>query len=152
MLNAQAQHQIPRTEWVSRVIQPLGVDQFVFLEVAIPPAPERERWQRALAHLAEAEQLFRTGNDPEVLQRCYAAFEALEGAPTEIFEAVDDEEKRKQLNKALRSAKEYMHSGRHVAESGASEGAYSVDHRDASFALGQAKVWLSYISHLLQRS
>ncbi len=150
--NAQTPLTIPRTEWVSRVVEPLGVEQFVFLELAIPPTPDRERWQSALAHLAEAEHFYQLGNDPEVLQRCYAAFEALEGAPTRVFEAVDDEPKRKQLNDALRTAKDFMHEGRHVSKSGASEGAYAVDHRDAAFALGQAKVWLTYLSRLLQRS
>ena len=149
---AQMQVPIPRSEWVARVVQPLGVEQFVFLEVAIPPATDRARWEKALSHLAEAEQHYREGNDPEVLQRCYAAFEALEGAPKAIFDTVPDVEKRDRLNEALRTAKEYMHNGRHVSQAGASEGAYPVDHRDAAFALGQAKLWLAYVSRLLQKA
>lgn len=149
---AQMQVPIPRSEWVARVVQPLGVEQFVFLEVAIPPAPDSARWEKALSHLAEAEQHYREGNDPEVLQRCYAAFEALEGAPKAIFDTVPDVEKRDRLNEALRTAKEYMHNGRHVSQAGASEGAYPVDHRDAAFALGQAKLWLAYVSRLLQKA
>ncbi len=149
---AQTQVSIPRSEWVARVVQPLGVEQFVFLEVAIPPATDRARWEKALSHIAEAERHYREGNDPEVLQRCYAAFEALEGAPKAIFDMVPDVEKRDRLNEALRTAKEYMHNGRHVSQAGASEGAYPVDHRDAAFALGQAKLWLAYVSRLLQKA
>jgi hypothetical protein len=142
---------IPRSEWVTRVVQPLGIEQYVLMEVAIPPAPDRSRWEQALAHLAAAEQRYRDGNDPEVLQRCYAAFEALEGAPAAIFDGMPDEAKRKRLNDALRDAKAYMNSGRHVSATGEQLGEYPVDHRDAAFALGQAKVWLSFITHLLQK-
>jgi hypothetical protein len=145
----QAELTVPRSDWIARVVQPLGLDQYVFLEITIPPVPERGRWEQALAHLAEAEQHYREGNDPEVLQRCYAAFEALDGAPKAIFDALPDIDKRDQLNAALRAAKEYMHSGRHVSKAGELEGTYPVDHRDAAFALGQAKLWLSYISRLL---
>ena len=148
----QADLSIPRSEWIGRVVQPLGVEQYVFLEVALPPAPDRGRWEQALAHLVAAERLYREGNDPEVLQRCYAAFEALEGAPKAIFDTVPDPEKRDGLNEALRTAKEYMHNGRHVSKADQLEGAYPVDHRDAAFALGQAKLWLSYISRLLQKA
>ncbi len=47
-----------------------------------------------------------------------------------------------------------MHNGRHVSKAAQSERPCPVDHRDAAFALGQAKVWLSYISRvqLLQRA
>ena len=143
---------IPRSEWITRVVQPLGVEQYVLLEIALPPAPDRSRWEQALAHLAAAEQRYREGNDPEVLQRCYAAFEALEGAPAAIFETLPDKAKGKRLDDALRTAKAYMNSGRHVSATGEQMGEYPVDHRDAAFTLGQAKLWLSYISHLLQKA
>jgi hypothetical protein len=144
---------IPRSEWIGRVIEPLGTDRFVFLEVEIPPVPDHDRWRKALDHLDAAERLYREGNDAEVLQRCYAAFEALEGAPKAIFASVLDEAKRERLNEALRPAKEYMHSGRHVSEGAAGQaGLYPVDHRDAAFALGQAKLWLGYVSALLRGS
>lgn len=143
---------IPRSEWTSRVVEPLGTDQFVFLEVEIPPVPDRDRWRMALDHLDAAERLYREGNDAEVLQRCYAAFEALEGAPKAVFDSVVDQAKRERLNEALRTAKEYMHSGRHVSKGAEQAGLYPVDHRDAAFALGQAKLWLAYVSRLRQRS
>lgn len=148
----QTEVSIPRSEWVSGVVQPLGVEQFIFLELPVPPPPERAQWEKALAHLAEAESHYREGNDPEVLQRCYAAFEALVGAPKAIFDAVADAEKRNRLNDALRTAKEYMQNGRHVSKAGELEGEYPVDHRDAAFALGQAKLWLTYIGRLLRKA
>lgn len=98
--------------------------------------PDRHRWERSLSHLVEAEQRFREGNDPEVLQRCYAAFEALEGAPKQILAALPDPEKRGQLDHALHAAREFMHSGRHVSKAEQLEGLFAVDHRDAAFALG----------------
>jgi hypothetical protein len=39
------------------------------------------------------------------LQRCYVAFDALEGAPKAIFGSVSDQAKRERLNEALRTAK-----------------------------------------------
>lgn len=142
---------VPRSEWISRVVEPLGTERFIFLEVEIPQMPERERWGKALDHLDAAERLYREGNDAEVLQRCYAAFESLEGAPKAVFDSVLDPAKRERLNEALRTAKKYMHSGRHVSRGNEVEGSYPVDHRDSAFALGQAKLWLGYISRLLQR-
>lgn len=146
---AQATVTVPRSEWVMNVVAPLGVDEFVQMELPVPPAPERDRWKESLGHLAEAEEFYHEGNDPEVLQRCFAAFAALEGAPKDIFARESDPDKRDRLNDALKYAKEYMHGGRHVSVAGAQPGGFAVDHRDAEFALGQTKVWLSYIARLL---
>ncbi len=77
---SQATVMVARSDWVTNVVAPLGVDQFVLMELPVPPPPERERWGRSLQHLAEAEEFYHEGNDAEVLQRCYAAFEALQGA------------------------------------------------------------------------
>ncbi len=149
---AQASHLVPRASWVKDVVEPIGSDQFVLLELAIPPNPERERWTRSLGHLEAAERFYHAGNDPEVLQRCYSAFEALEGAPKAVFEREPDEEKRVQLNAVLLAVKTFMHSGRHVSRSGAASGGFAVDHRDAEFALAQAKVWLSYFARIAQKT
>jgi hypothetical protein len=139
---------IPLSTWISSVVEPTGTNRFVFLEVPIPKTPDRARWEVALGHLAAAEQFYAEGRDAEVLQRCYAAYESLDGAPKGIFDKVADEKKRQRLNESLKDVKGFMQGGRHVAEAGRSDGDFAVDHRDAAFALGQTKIWLSYIAHL----
>ena len=144
--SGQGYVRVPRSDWIAAVVEPLGVDRYVLLEVPIPPAPERENWRQALDHAAHAERLFREGNDAEVLARCHAAFESLAGAPERVVEGVSDPKKRERLNNALRDITLYMHAGRHVSPS--ADGEFDVDHRDAAFALGQTKLWLSYIARL----
>lgn len=56
------------------------------------------------------------------------------------------------MNEALLAVKTFMHAGRHVSKGGALIGGFAADHRDAAFALGQAKVWLSYVARLAQRT
>jgi len=147
---SQATVVVTRSDWVMNVVAPLSIEEFVLIELPIPPPPDRERWAKSLGHLAEAEQFYHQGNDPEVLHRCYAAFEALAGAPKDIFALESDPDKRIRLDEALKYAKAYMHSGRHVSGASGQSGGFAVDHRDAAFALGQTKIWLSYIARLLQ--
>ena len=146
---AQGTIRIPLSTWVSSVVEPTGTSRFVFLEVPIPQPPNGGWWEAAYGHLGAAERFYAEGRDAEVLQRCYAAFESVDGAPKGIFDRVADEKKRQRLNDSLREVKAFMHGGRHVAEAGPSDGEFAVDHRDAAFALAQTKVWLSYISRLL---
>lgn len=141
---------VSRAEWARNVVAPLGIDDLVVMELWIPPPPERSRWTESLRHIDEAEGLYREGNDAEVLQRCYAAFEALEGAPQDVFAREPDPAKRDRLDAALKSAKMFMHAGRHISTAAGAKGGFAVDHRDAAFALAQAKVWLSYIAKLLR--
>ncbi len=144
---------VSRDLWISRVAEPLGGPIHVLLDLPLPPppAPERDGWQMALDHLGEAERLYREGNDAEVMQRCYAVFDSLKGAPQNILDglAVTDPDKRAKVGKALQSFRGLLQSGRHVSKSGAWEGDFSVDRRDADFALTQTKLWLSYIARLL---
>lgn len=149
---AQGSALVPRASWVKDVVEPLGVETYVLLELPIPPAPERDRWAKSLDHIVMAERFYHEGNDPEVLQRCHAAFEALQGAPKAVFDREPDPAKRKQLDEALAAAKMFMHSGRHTSKTGELVGEFAVDHRDAAFALAEAKVWLSYIARLLRDS
>lgn len=142
---------IARSDWVTKVLQPVGVGEYVLMDVPIPAAPDRDRWNRALHHLAEAERFFHMGDDEQVLQLCYGAFESLADDPTHIFDGVHDERQREKLDSLLRQFKAFLHGGRHVSKEGQFEGAYPVDHRDAEFSLGVSKVFLAYIAKLLAR-
>ena len=142
---------IGRDDWITGVLEPLGAPAHAFLDLPLPQPPDSERWQMALQHLAHAERLYREGNDAEVLQRCYAVFDSLDGAPKNIFDSLSatDPEKREKVDRALLAFRNYLQSGRHVSTSGDSDGQFPVDHRDASFALSQAKLWLGYVARLL---
>ncbi len=141
---------IARSDWVKNVLEPLGVGEYVLMEMPVPGVPERERWKAALRHVEEAQKHFRMGNDAAVLQSCHAAFESLEGAPKNIFERVADEKKREAVDNLLKQAKHYFNSGRHVSKSGGPQkGSFPVDHRDAEFALYLSQVLLAYTAKLL---
>ena len=89
-----------------------------------------------------------------MLHRCYAVFDALSGAPKNIFDrlAAADPDKGDKVDKALLAFRNYLQAGRHISPSGASEGDFPVDHRDSEFALSQTKSWLAYIACLLQNT
>ncbi len=132
---------VPRSDWLKDVLEPIGVGNYVFSEIRVPKVPDRERSEKALKHLRDAEEQFRLGNDPGVFQSCRAVFEegVLERAPKNIFAAVADEEKRKRGDQLLKEAVAYFHSGRHPSRTGPSQGEFPVDHRDAEFALSLLK-------------
>jgi hypothetical protein len=139
---------IPRSDWVKYVLEPVGFGNYVLMEMPVPSVPDRERWRTALEHLTQAGEQFALGNDPGVFQYCRAAFESLEGFPKNIFAAVEDEEKRKSVDTLLKESQHYFHSGRHISETG---GMFPVDHRDAEFALALARFFMAYIAKLLTR-
>ncbi len=139
---------IPRSDWVKYVLEPVGFGNYVLMEMPVPSVPDQERWKTALGHLTQAGQQFALGNDPGVFQYCRAAFESLEGFPKSIFATVEDEEKRKSVDTLLKEAQQYFHSGRHVSEQ---QGTFPVDHRDAEFALALARFFMAYIAKLLTR-
>jgi len=143
---------VPRSDWVKYVLEPTGFGNYILMEMPVPSVPDRKRWENALAHLAQAEQQFALGIDPGVFQNCRAAFESLEGFPTEIFATVKDEDKRKAVDAVLRKAQDFFHSGRHVSKAGPQEGLFPVDHRDAEFALALTRSFLIYIAKLLVRT
>jgi hypothetical protein len=142
---------IARSDWVKHILEPLGVGTYVLMEVRIPDVPQRQRWEKALAHLQRAEELFLNGDDPGVLSACRAAFEqgAMEGAPQHIFDKIQDERKRKVVDDLVKQCIDYFHLGRHVSKAGPDQGDFPIDHRDAEFALGLAKMLLSYSALLL---
>ncbi len=141
--------QLHKSEWISRVLQPLGFGEHILLDIPVPSIPEREHYLKALGHLKRADEQFAQGDDPGVFSSCRAAFEALDGAPKNIFDRIEDEGKRRRVDQLLREAVAYYHAGRHVSKSGPQQGEFPVDHRDAEFALAQAKLLLSYTAKLL---
>jgi hypothetical protein len=110
--SGQGNVRMPKSDWITRVLEPLGPPSHVLLDLPLPEPPDRARWQKSLDHIAEADRLFHDGRDAEVLARCHAALEAIEGAPLVIFDGVADPEKRKQLNAALAGFKAFLNSGR----------------------------------------
>ena len=58
----------PKSDWITRVLEPLGPPSHVLLDLPLPEPPERARWKKSLDHLEQAERFFREGNDAEVLQ------------------------------------------------------------------------------------
>lgn len=141
---------ISRSDWIKKVLEPLGIGEYVLMEMPVPRVPDRERWEKALTHLKTAEQQFVQGHDAGVFQSCRAVFEGIEGAPKNNFDnAIVDDEKRKKVDELLKYAVAYFHAGRHVSKSGPQQGEFPVDHRDAEFALSLAKMFLAYIGKLL---
>ncbi len=53
---SQATVMVSRSDWVTNVVAPVGVEQFVLMELPVPPPPDRNRWVRSLQHVAEAER------------------------------------------------------------------------------------------------
>ncbi len=140
---------IPRSEWYEYVLKPTRLEDYLFLEMTIPRGEQATNWRAALDHLRSAEQAYAQGDSPAVFAHLKAACEALPGAPQQIFAALPDNEKRKEVNELVKAYTSFLNAGRHVSKTGETEGQFPVDHRDASFALALAKVLLSYTSHLL---
>ena len=141
--------QVPRSDWFTKVLEPIGVGKFVVFEMPLPSGDLRTEFEQALAHLNEAERHYVTGSDPSVFSSCRAAFDALPGAKQHIYDTIADERKRKQLDDLAREVGEYLHTGRHVAESGEQQGEFPVDHRDAEFALAMTRLLVTYTAKLL---
>jgi hypothetical protein len=73
----------------------------------------------------------------------------MEGAPQHIFDKIQDDRKRKVVDDLVKQCIDYFHLGRHVSKTGPDQGDFPIDHRDAEFALGLAKMLLSYSALLL---
>lgn len=72
----------------------------------------------------------------------------MEGAPKNIFDGVADPGKRQALDKLLLQLVAFLHEGRHPSDTGAQQGQFPVDHRDAAFALAMSQFFLSYIAEV----
>lgn len=146
----QHQHHVgvARSDWYSQVVQAVGGDDYVHLEVAVPRGPEQARWRKALDRLADAEKAFALGDDAGVFQHLKGVFEALPGAKQHIFDALPDP-KRGEVDGFTKAFVNYLNHGRHVMNTGTLEGEFPVDHQDAGFAIAVTQVILSYASRAL---
>jgi len=153
MAERQNEHHIrvARSDWFSNVLRPIGDGEVVHLEVLMPQGPEAAHWRRTLDLVAEAEKSYVLGDDSGVFAKLRGAFEALPGAPKNIFDRLP-EPKRGEVDGLVKAfAARYLHYGRHVNKIGPQAGEFAVDHLDAGFALATAKVTLSYISRILDQ-
>jgi len=140
---------IARSDWFLQVMEPLGTVDYICMEVAVPRADSELR--KSANHLREAERAFRQGEDAQVFSNCRAAVDALPGMPKEVFSALEYKRERDSLDGLLLAAGRYFHLGRHTADEGPEEGDFPVDHADAGFALGIAKLMVAQTSRLLAR-
>ncbi len=92
--DASTSFEVHRGVWIERILRPLGIGDYIVIDMPVPAVPNREQYEAALAHLRTAEEHFLQGNDASVLHHCNAAFEGLAGAPQHIFDRIDDSSKR----------------------------------------------------------
>ncbi len=145
----QLQIPIARSDWVKSILEPLGIGSYILMEMPVPSIPNRGDWEKALTLLKQAEEQYVLGNDPSVFSYCRGVFDAIQGAPKHILDKIPDEEKRRAVDELLKQAVGYFHAGRHVSRGGPLHGEFPVDHRDAEFALGLAKMFLAYCAKIL---
>jgi hypothetical protein len=136
---------IPRSEWISKVLAEIGTESYIWMELPVPALPAEKKWRDALGHLTTAERRFEEGADAEVLRSCHDAFTPLAEGPKGIVPQVADDEKRNAIDVHLRGFRNFLQNGRHPSRK---TGLYTVDHRDAEFALAQTKFWLTYLARL----
>lgn len=141
---------IPRSDWFTQVLEPLGTVQYICTEIAMPRGDHPLR--ASANHLHAAERALREGHDAQVFSRCHAAIEVMPGAPKDIYTGVGNEWERQALDKLLSQTKHYFHLGRHTADEGPQQGDFAVDHGDAAFALNLTKLLISHTARVLDRS
>lgn len=143
--NTRLTFQVARSDWFTNVLEPIGTVDYVATEIALPRGDHALR--AAVNHLRDADRAYREGDDPTVFSRCRAATEALPGAPKQIFDPLTDRDEAKVLDELLRAANRLFHRGRHVGTGGQ----FAVDHHDARFALGMAKLLVAQTARVLDR-
>jgi hypothetical protein len=139
---------VPHSDWVKKILAPLGVGDYLFMVLRVPPPSADGGLRAALGHLRAAEASYADGKDAAVLQSCHAAFESVPGWPKTIFNGLPNQQKSEFLDKLLKESKGFMNAGRHVVQDGTLAGEFDVEHRDSFFALALTKVWLTYLSRL----
>jgi hypothetical protein len=139
---------VPHSDWVRKILTPLGVGDYVLMQLHVLPPPADGDLRAALGHLRDAEAFYADGKDEAVLQSCHAAFESVPGWPKAIFDKLRNQQKGELLDKLLKESKGFMNAGRHVVRDGTLAGEFDVDHRDSLFALALTKVWVTYLSRL----
>jgi len=139
---------IARSDWYSKVLQPIRQSEFIYLEIAVPTVGDRAQWLKTFDHLSDADKAFAMGDDAGVFAKLRAAVEALPGYPNNIVASLA-EPQRSEVDTFLKGVSRYLHSGRHVSKVGESAGSFPVDCTDAYFALSAMKVVLSYLSKIV---
>jgi len=142
--------EVARSDWFTRVLQPIGTTEYVSTEILLPHGDASLR--QCVQRLKEADRAFSLGDDPTVFARCRAALDALSGAPKSVFAGLADPDEREKLDALLRAAGQYLHRGRHVRSEGTAQaGEFPVDHADARFALNLMKLLVAHVSKVLAR-
>jgi len=141
---------VSKIDWLKQVLEPIKYADFTLIDLPIPEVPNREQWAKALTHIEEAEAQYRTGNDPGVFSRCYAAYEAIKPVEKHL-ESVANEDKRKAINSIFDDMRRFFNKGRHVEKTGADSGEFPVDHRDAEFAIYLIKSSTAYLAKLVHK-
>lgn len=139
---------IARSDWFSKVLQPIADDQYLFLEVAVPKGSAGADWAKALALLNEAEKAYALGDDAGVFAKLRGAIDALPGAKQNIVDALP-EPRRTEVDTLLLAVGHYLHQGRHIATKGEEAGTFPVNRIDADAAISIVRVMFSYISRAL---
>jgi hypothetical protein len=139
--------EIARSDWYSRIREPLGTLRYLFVEVPLPSA--RHPLHKAAERLRDAEQALTAGDEPGVFLHCRGAVDALPGSPKNIFDELSDPREAAALDAIVKSAGAYLHRGRHVDRSGTQQGDFPVTGRDARFALNLTKVLISHVSSVI---
>ncbi len=139
--------EIARSDWYSRIREPLGTLRYLFVEIPLPTAghPLRKAGER----LRDAEQALTAGDEPGVFMHCRGAVDALPGSPKNIFDALSDPREAAALDELVKAAGAYLHRGRHVDRSGTQQGDFPVTGRDARFALNLTKVLISHVAGVI---
>lgn len=141
---------LSKLDWLKQVLEPIKYADFTLIELPVPEVPNKEQWTKALNHIEEAEAQYRTGNDPGVFSRCYAAYEAIKPIEKHL-ESVSNEDKRNAIKKIFDDMRRFFNEGRHVEKNGAESGEFPVDHRDAEFAVYLVKSSVAYLAKLIHK-
>lgn len=141
---------VSKLDWLKQVLEPIGYADFKLIELPIPEVPNREKWDKALKHIEEAESQFRTGNDPGVFSRCYAAYESVKPIKMHL-ESVTNLDKRNAIKSMFDDMQRFLNKGRHVERVGAESGDFPVDHRDAELAIYMIKSSIAYLAKVVHK-
>jgi hypothetical protein len=139
--------EIARSDWYSRVREPLGTLRYLFVEIPLPSSGDPLR--KAAEQLKRAERALTSGDEPGVFLYCRGAIDALPGSPKKIFDGLANDREAKTLDDLVLAAGNYLHRGRHVERSGDQQGDFPVTSRDARFALNLTKVVISHAAQIL---
>lgn len=146
---AQLTIRIARSDWFTRVLEPIGSLSYLVTEIPLPKGEATSAFQAPLNHLRDAERKYATGDDPGVFASCRAALETLPGAPKQIFGTLPDRDNAERMDAIVKETVAYLHRGRHPQREGERAGEFPVDHADARFALAATRLLVSQASRLL---